>query len=283
MTLCQPNLVDETHSCLPPLPHRIFAGRDLPAELRFRIRQGQYIDPGQPRAARCRFARTVGEQSRIRAATVSHSWTAAGGTVSVAGLNGSAAAAPLPYNTAASLEQTSAASRRILPRIVLPDRGQRGAGIPLATGRRDFHRIDLRTATSGALQANLPGEWTALQRLTDNAGFNVPANQTVRFRVTGRNFGAPAASYDIVWSDPDRPRLVHAATQITKFASSGVPAAPPAVVRFVRDITSANSFIVDDVTLLADAAAAPVADYLSRCRPSSPARSRFPASIRTSP
>ena len=172
------------------------------------------------------------------------SWTAAGGTVAVAGLNGTATAAKLPYNTSASLEQAVSG----VPADFTADlsfqiagnneaqafRWQLGDGISTV--------IDLRTAAGGALQANLLGQWVPLQRLADSAAFNVTANQTVRLRVTGRNFGTPAASYDIVWSDPGSSALVHAATGIITFASSGVPASPPAVVRFVRDVITANSF-----------------------------------------
>ena len=191
------------------------------------------------------------------------SWTAAGGAVSAAGLNGTATAAKLPYNTSASLEQAVSG----VPADFTADLSFQIAGNNEAQAFRwqlsdgTSTVIDLRTATGGALQANLRGEWVALQRLTDSAAFNVTANQTVSLRVTGRNFGTAAASYDVVWSDPGSTALVHAATGVTKFASSGVPAAPPAVIRFVRDVVKGNSFSVDDVTLLASAAASPTADY----------------------
>ncbi|MCB1134261.1 MAG: hypothetical protein KDN05_24300, partial [Verrucomicrobiae bacterium] len=121
--------------------------------------------------------------------------------------------------------------------------------------------IDLRTSSGGALQVRLSGEWMGLKRLTDNAAFNVPANQTVRLRVIGRGFGTPAASYDIVWSEPGSAALVHAATGITTFASGGVPAAPPSIIRFVRDLPNANSYLIDDITLVTTASDAPAADY----------------------
>jgi hypothetical protein len=191
------------------------------------------------------------------------SWTAAGGTVSVAGLNGTANAARLPYATSANLEQAVSG----VPADFTADLSFQIAGNnePQAfrwqLGDGTSNVIDLRTATGGTLQANLLGEWVTLQRITDSASFNVTANQTVRLRVTGRNFGTTAASYDIVWSDPGSSALVHAVTGITAFASGGIPAATPVLVRFVREVSTANSFLVDDVTVLASASTPPAADY----------------------
>jgi hypothetical protein len=191
------------------------------------------------------------------------SWTSSGGTVSTTGLNGTATAARLPYNTSASLQQGISG----VPADFTADLSFQVAG----TGEAQALRwqlgdgvttvIDLRTATGGTLQLNVLGEWLPMLRLTDDVAFNVTASQTVRLRVIGRNFGTPAASYDIVWSDPGSTSLTHAATGITTFASAGVPAAPPALVRFVRDVYSGNSFLVDDVTLLSGAATPPAADY----------------------
>ena len=181
----------------------------------------------------------------------------------MAGLNGTANSAKLPYNTSASLEQSVSG----VPADFTADLSFQIAGNNEAQAFRwqlsdgVSTVIDLRTAATGTLQANLLGEWVTLQRLTDSTSFNVTANQTVRLRVSGRNFGTPAASYDIVWSDPGLTVLVHAATGITTFASSGVPASPPAVIRFVRDVVTANSFWVDDLTLLASASNAPAADF----------------------
>jgi hypothetical protein len=191
------------------------------------------------------------------------SWTYAGGTVSTTGLNGTATAARLPYNTSASLEQAVNGS----PADFTADLSFQiaGSGAPQALrwqlGDGVSTVIDLRTATGGTLQLNVLGDWLPMLRLTDNAAFNVTANQTIELRVIGRNFGTPAASYDIVWSDPGSTALAHAATGITTFTSAGVPAAPPAVIRFVRDIAAANSFLVDDVALVSGAAAPPTADY----------------------
>jgi hypothetical protein len=191
------------------------------------------------------------------------SWTASDVTVSEPGLNGTATAAKLPYGTSASLGQAVSgvqADFTAETSFWLAGTGEAQA-FRWQLGDGTAAAIDLRTATGGALQVNLAGEWTPLLRLTDNAGFNVTASQTVRLRVTGRNFGTPSASYDIVWSDPASTALVHAVTGLTTFASAGVPAAPPSFIGFVRDLTTANSFVVDDVTVLASAAASPVADH----------------------
>ena len=191
------------------------------------------------------------------------SWTAAGGTVAVAGLNSSATSARLPFNTSASLEQVLNA----VPADFSVDLSFQIAGNSEAQALRwqlsdgTSNVIDLRTGASGALQAKFGGEWVSLRRLTDNAGFTVTANQTIRLRVTGRNFGASSATYDILWSEPGSSVLVHAVTQISTFASSAAPVSPPTLMRFLRDVVRANSFLVDDIRLLASAATSPVADY----------------------
>ena len=85
------------------------------------------------------------------------SWTAAGGTVSVAGLNGTATAARLPYNTSASLEQAVSG----VPADFTADLSFQIAGTTEAQAFRwqlsdgTSTVIDLRTGASGALQANL--------------------------------------------------------------------------------------------------------------------------------
>lgn len=191
------------------------------------------------------------------------SWTSTGGVISVAGLNGTPTAARLPFNTTAAIGQTVAG----VPADFTAEASFSIAG----TGEAQAFRwqlgdgttaaIDLRTATGGALQVNLGGEWTTMKRLTDNAAFNVTANQAVRIRAIGRNFGSPAASYDIVWSDPGSTALVHAVTGLTTFASAAPPVAPPTFIGFTHDLTSGNSFVVDDVMVLASAATSPVADH----------------------
>ena len=110
------------------------------------------------------------------------------------------------------------------------------------------------------------------------------ANQTVRLRVTGRNFGTPAASFDHCLVSAGSSALVHAATGITEFASTGFPPRHrPSSVWFAM-IPTPTRFSVDDVTVLAIAAAPPAADYslvppdLHPCPTKS---SIFPASIRT--
>ena len=193
------------------------------------------------------------------------SWTSTGGAISAAGLNGTSTAARLPFNSTASVGQAIAgvpADFTAETSFTIAGNGeaqafrwQLGDGISAA--------IDLRTTTGGALQVNLGGEWATMRTLVDNAAFNVPANQTVRIRAIGRGFGTPAASYDIVWSDPGSVALVHAAIGLTTFASGSPPAAPPSHLRFSRDLPSANSFHVDDIAVLPTADTPPAPDHVA--------------------
>lgn len=191
------------------------------------------------------------------------SWTSSGGTLSVAGLHGTTTAARLPYNTSALLSQSISA----LPPHFTADVSFQIAGTNEAQAFRwqinDGLRtaVDLRTTTTGILQVNLQGNWLPLLKLTDNTDFRVPANQVVRLRVVGRNFGTPQASYDVSWSDPGSTNLTHAATQITTFASDSAAATSSPGVVFLRDLPRANSFVVDDVTLLASASTSPNTDF----------------------
>jgi hypothetical protein len=191
------------------------------------------------------------------------SWVTNGAVFSQTGLNGTVTSARLSFGTSSTLEQSVAGAFSNFT----ADLSFQIAGTNEAQSFRwqisdgSSNVVDLRTGPGAVLQANLRGEWSSVQRLSDNAPFAIPANQTVRLRVTGRNFGTSTATYDLVWSNPGATALVHAATALTNFATTGVPAGPPAAVRFVRDLTSANSYRVDDVTLLASASAAPTANY----------------------
>lgn len=197
------------------------------------------------------------------------SWATTGGAVVATGLNGTPTAARLPFNTSAAVGQRLAG----VPPDFTAETSFSIAGNGEAQGFRwrlgdeTTAAIDLRTVTGGALQVNLGGGWATMRQLTDNATFNIPANQTVRIRAIGRDFGTPAATYDIVWSDPGSTALVHAVTGLTAFASATVPAAPPAFIGFARDLTSGNSFVVDDVTVLAGAATTPIADHQAEVLP----------------
>lgn len=198
-------------------------------------------------------------------------WIAANGTVSTTGLNATATAARLPYNTSASLAQTLAAPAANFT-------ADASFQIPGSNEAQAFHlqlqsggttAVALRTATGGILQANLAGTWTPLLRLSDNTPFAVPNNQPVKVRIIGRAFGTPAASYDIAWSNPGGTSLVHAATGLTTFATPAPPTAAVDAVRFTRDILLGNSFIVDGVTV-EDAAASPPAANHSAVAPPPP-------------
>ena len=191
------------------------------------------------------------------------SWNPANGTVATTGLNATATAARLPYNTTATLSQTLAASAANFT----ADASFQIAG---SNEAQAFHfqllsgattAVALRTATGGLLQLNLAGTWTPLLRLSDSSPFAVPNNQPVKVRIIGRGFGTPAASYDIVWSDPGGATLSHAATGITTFASAAVPATALDAVRFTRDVLLGNSFIVDAVTVQDAAATPPAANH----------------------
>lgn len=191
------------------------------------------------------------------------SWTAAGGTVSIAGLNSSPTAARLPYNTTATLRQTLLENAPDFTAEVYFQiagnnteqafRWQIDAGGSSA--------IDLRTTTGGVLQVNAHGTWTPLLRLTDGAMFNIPANQTVRLRVTGRDFGGEGPSFDIAWSDPGSAALSHAANNLTAFASAAPSNEGIGALRFTHEILLGNSFTVDDVTVFDSAVPQMTPDY----------------------
>lgn len=190
------------------------------------------------------------------------SWTNNGATSS-AGLNATATAARLAYNTTTSLSQTLAAA----PAAFTADLSFQ---IPGNNEAQAFHvlletssgaAIDIRTATGGILQVKENGVWKPLYRITDYATFNVPINSTVKLRVIGRNFGTPSANYDLVWSDAGGSTLTHCAAGLNAFASNAVILSALSKVTFSHDVPAGNSFVVDDVTLSDSAYTPPAADY----------------------
>ena len=190
------------------------------------------------------------------------SWTNSG-ALEIAGLNGSATAARLPYNSTASLSQpltagTSNFTADLSFQIAGIDRDQAFRWQLDAGGST---AIDLRTTTGGLLQVNVAGTWNSLLRLSDGSTFGVPINSTVKLRVIGRNFATPAASYDVVWSDAGGTTLTHAVTNLTAFASTAATTAPLSKIGFSHDVYAGNSFTVDDVTVLDTAGTPPAADY----------------------
>jgi hypothetical protein len=188
------------------------------------------------------------------------SWTATAGTLSIAGLNGSATAARLPFNTTASIAQPLAAS----PADFTAEASFQIAGNNTAQGFRwqflaaGTPLLDLRSGLGGALQVSDGANWIPLLRLSDGAPVAIPANSTVRLRVIGRGFGTPRAGFDLVWSDPGSAALVHAATGLTTFAA---PSAAPDAIRFTHDLPAGNSFTVDEVRVHPSLAIAPAATH----------------------
>jgi hypothetical protein len=196
-------------------------------------------------------------------------WTAAGGTVSVAGLNGSPAAARLPFNTGASLTQNaSSPAANFTADVSFQIAGSNEAQsfrYALLAGAGDA--VEIRTATNGVLQVKAGAIYVPLTRLSDAATFAVPNNQTVKLRVIGRNFGTATAEYDIAWSDAGAATLSHAAIGVRAFASNSASTVPVSGVRFVRNVTAGNSFIVDDVGLTDAATNPPAADFQATLPP----------------
>jgi hypothetical protein len=190
-------------------------------------------------------------------------WTSSGGTASTTGLNGSATAARLPFNTSASLSQS-------VPGTVVNFTAETSFQIAgsneaqafrLALGFGGNDAIEIRTGTGGTLQVKTASGYLPLQRKSDAATFNVPANQTVKIRVVGRNIGTGPAEYDVAWSDAGAAAITHSAIGIKAFASSTATTSPVGTVRFVRNVVSGNSFTVDDVTVTDSVTAAPPSDF----------------------
>jgi hypothetical protein len=190
-------------------------------------------------------------------------WTSSGGTASTTGLNSSATAARLPFNTSASLGQSLPATvANFTVEISFQVAGSNEAqAFRFALESTGDGAIEIRTGTGGTLQVKTASGYLPLSRKSDGTIFNVPANQTVKLRVVGRQFGTANAEYDIVWSDSGASTFTHAATGLKTFATSVATASPVSAVRFVRNVASANSFTVDDVTVTDSDTAAPPADF----------------------
>jgi hypothetical protein len=203
------------------------------------------------------------------------SWTNSGG-LEWAGFNGSATAARLPYNSTATLsQQLGASSPNFTADVSLQIAGNTaGQAFRWQLDAGGTTAIDLRTTIGGVLEVNLDGIWNPLLRLSDGTPFAIASNQTVKLRVIGRDFGAPTAAYNIVWSDPGSATFSHAATQLRVFASSAAPSAGIDNIRFSHDLASGNSFSVDDVTV-SDLAVPPPAPDHSPTPPPPPASDKI--------
>ena len=188
-------------------------------------------------------------------------WSATG-TTEVAGLNATAKAARLPFNTSAALTQITAGSAADFTFDVC----FQTAGISeaqsfrmtLLAGGNDA--IDLRAGTGGVLQVGTANAtYYPLTAIAGGATSAVPINQTVKLRVIGRNFGTVNARYDLLWTAPytgsSVPAFTRAATGLTAFSGSAAKSSQINGVRIQRNIVAANSFTVDQFSL--DNAATP--------------------------
>jgi hypothetical protein len=159
------------------------------------------------------------------------SWTAANGTISFAGLNGSPTAARLPYNSTASLSQSLPASpagftAEACFQIAGSDREQAFRWQLDAGGSA---AIALRTTTGGVLQVNDGGSWLPMLRISDGTPFAVPANQTVRLCVIGRDLVVNISGvypHLAMTNDPRRMRR-RRGRPVGRTNSGSSPTAPP--------------------------------------------------------
>ncbi len=192
-------------------------------------------------------------------------WNLGGGTVAVAGFNGSATAARLPYNTSAILNQsidtplTTNFTFHTLFQV---------AGTSTETGFRALLEtpagpaIEVRTVTGGFLQLVTEEGPVEIVSIASSSGFSVPANSTIHLQVTGRDFGSANAEYDVAWSDPGSTSLTHSITGLTNFyRTANATSAGIDTVRFDRSSPTSHSYLVDDVTLDHGLDPVPTADY----------------------
>ncbi len=182
-------------------------------------------------------------------------WVSSGGTVSVVGLNATATAARLPFNTGASLSQSTASTADFTFDVCFQAPGSNEAQsfrMTLLAGGSDA--IDLRLATNGVLElASGFASYLPLTAIADGSVTAIPVNQTVKLRIIGRNFGTASAQYDLLWTEPyigaSVPVFTRAANGLTAFAGTAATASPLNGIRLQRNITSANSFIADQFAL----------------------------------
>jgi hypothetical protein len=199
----------------------------------------------------------------FEATPLTSGWTASGVTAQRPGLNGTANAARLPYNTTATLSQAFTARSDFTFDVQVAIAGVTTAQsfrVLLDTGTGTA--IELQGALGNAVQLNAGGLFHDVTSISGGATFTFPAEQMVRFRIIGREFGTPSANYDLVWSDPGSTTLKHAAVNLTAFqnaaaaTSSGI-----SVVRFDRPDKAAHSYWVDNVSITSTAEAPAPADY----------------------
>lgn len=189
-------------------------------------------------------------------------WTASGVTSASPALIGTASAR-LPYNTSATLSQsTSASATTFTADVAFQISGSNEAQsfrMALVAGSNDA--IEIRTTTGGVLQVKAPTGYLPLTAINGGTPFTVPNATTVKLRIIGRNFGTANASYDLAWTDPGSATFTHAATGLRVFATHAATTSPLTAIRFVRNLTAANSFTVDDVGIDSDPSSSPAADH----------------------
>jgi len=181
------------------------------------------------------------------------------GSVTEAGLNGTSTSARLSFGGTATLGQTFAPLTDFTFDTHVQIAGNNtsqsfrilidGAGGPL---------VELRGRDGNTLQLNNGGSFGDLTAISDGADFPVPANSPIRIRIIGRDFGGPAAQYDVAWSEPGSTVLTHAATGITSFVT---PNSEATGVRFDRNDAASHSYWVDDILVANSAATPPAADF----------------------
>ncbi|MCH7228978.1 hypothetical protein, partial [Haloferula sp. A504] len=189
-------------------------------------------------------------------------WTASGVT-STTGLDGSATAAHLPFNTSATLGQAFSAQTDFTVDFMVSVAGSStNDSFHVYLDTAGGNAIELRGALGNILQVNGGGSYESLTRISDGTTFGFGADVEMMIRIIGRSFGTASAEYDVAWSDPAGTTLVHAATGLTTFASASAPAGGAITgIRFDRTTTSGHSYTIDNVVLLETAETAPVADY----------------------
>ncbi len=190
-------------------------------------------------------------------------WTASG-VVTQAGLNGSAQAARLGFNTTATLSQTVDPLTNFTFDTYLQVAGNTTAqSFRILLDSSVGNAVEIRGALGNIIQVNHQGTYLSATAVSGGATFPIPTTTTVRLRVIGRNFGTANADYDLAWSNPGSTALSHAATGLKSFASNTAATTGTGVnrIRFDRNDTAAHSHWFDEVSLVTGTSTAPAGDY----------------------
>ena len=173
---------------------------------------------------------------------------------SITGLNGSATAARLPYNTTGSLYQRFTPLRDFQAEFSTRALGTNAERSLNAV----FHAngfsasgggaaINLRIAAGGVLQAYNGAAWSNL-----SATGSFAPNAEYRFRLVAWGFGEGTSTvhYTVGWSEAGSTDITHAVTNADVFHSrANAGAGGMEALRFPRLSTAYNTFDLDDVTL----------------------------------